>query len=89
MTPESVVHLLREMMLATFWLSAPLLVLGFLVGILVSLVQIVTSMQDSAFNTVPRLAAFLVGLILFLPWMLMRLMSYATSLFADLGRYAR
>lgn len=77
------------MLLATFWLAAPLLVLGFLVGILVSLVQIVTSMQDSAFNTVPRLAAFLAGLILFLPWMLMRLMSYATGLFTDLGRYAR
>lgn len=75
--------------MTTFWLALPLLAIGFVVGIAISLLQIVTSMQDSAFSTVPRLAAFLVGLLLFLPWMLMRLMSYTTALLGDLGRYAR
>jgi flagellar biosynthesis protein FliQ len=89
MTPDSAVQIIRQMLMTTFWLSAPLLVLGFLVGVVISLIQIVTSMQDSAFNTVPRLAAFLVGIVLMLPWMLMKLMAYTTSVLGDLGRYAR
>ena len=76
-------------MMAAFWLSAPLLVIGFLAGLVISLVQIATSMQDNAFSTIPRLAAFLAGLLILLPWMLSRAMSYTSSLLGDLGRYAR
>ncbi len=89
MSPDSAVQIIRQMLMTTFWLSAPLLALGFLVGVIISLVQIVTSMQDAAFSTVPRLAAFLAGIVLLLPWMLMKLMAYTTALFGDLGRYAR
>jgi len=38
---------------------------------------------------VPRLAAFLAGLLLFLPWMLAHLVTYTSNLFGDLARYAR
>ena len=89
MTPDSVVHLVRETLIATFWLSAPLLGIGLVAGIVMSLLQIVTSIQDTAFSTVPRLVAFLVGIILLLPWMLMRLMAYTTSILGDLPRFAR
>ena len=37
----------------------------------------------------PRLAAFLGAMLLFLPWMMTRLMSYTTALLGDLGRYAK
>jgi flagellar biosynthetic protein FliQ len=89
MTPDAVVHIVRETLMVTFWLAAPLLAIGFLAGIVVSLVQIATSMQDNAFSTIPRLAAFLVGFLLLLPWMLARLMTYTVALLGDLGRYAR
>ena len=89
MTPDSVVQLLRETLMTAFWLAAPLLVIGFIAGIAVSLVQIATSMQDNAFSTIPRLLAFLSGLLLLMPWMLQRTMSYATALLGNLGRYAR
>jgi len=89
MTTELVVQLMRQTLMATFWLSAPLLTIGFIAGLVISLVQIATSMQDNAFSTIPRLVAFLVGLLLLLPWMLSRSMSFTTSLLGDLGRYAR
>jgi flagellar biosynthetic protein FliQ len=76
-------------LLTAFWLAAPLLAIGFAAGILISLVQIATSMQDNAFSTIPRLVAFLTGVLLLLPWMLHRSMEYAASLFGDFGRYAR
>ena len=89
MTPQFAVQIFREALMTTFWLSLPLLIVGFVAGIVISLVQIVTSMQDSAFSTVPRLAAFLAGLIIFLPWMLMRLMSYTIAVLGDFHRYAK
>ena len=88
MTPESAVEIIRQALLATFWLGAPLLAIGFAVSIAISLVQIATSMQDNAFSTIPRLAAFLGGLLLLLPWMLHRTISYTVGLLGDLGRYA-
>lgn len=89
MTPELVVEVLRQALWTTFWLGAPLLAAGFVAGILVSLVQIATSIQDSAFNTVPRLAAFLLALLLLMPWMLKRLTAYTMAILGDLGKYAR
>ena len=89
MTPATVVEIVRQTLLAAFWLAAPLLAIGFCAGIAVSLVQIATSMQDTAFNTVPRLIAFLAAVLLLLPWMLQRTVAFAAALFGDLARYAR
>jgi len=89
MTPQTVVEIMRHAMLTAFWLSAPLLAIGFVAGIVVSLVQITTSMQDNAFSTIPRLLAFLGGLLILMPWMLQKSMAYTVSLLGDLGRYAR
>jgi flagellar biosynthetic protein FliQ len=89
MTPETVVQIVRQTLMTAFWLSAPLLAIGFIAGIVISLVQIATSMQDNAFSTIPRLVAFLVGLLLLMPWMLQKTMSYTAGILGDLGRYAR
>jgi flagellar biosynthetic protein FliQ len=89
MTPESVVELIRQALIVTLWLTAPLLAIGFVASIVISLVQIATSMQDAAFSTIPRLLAFLLGLLLLLPWMLEKTVSYTNTLFGDLARYAR
>jgi len=88
MTPDSAVQIVRDTLMITFWLSAPLLAIGLAAGVVVSLLQIVTSIQDSAFSAVPRLLAFLGGIVLLLPWMLMKLMAYTISILGDLGRYA-
>jgi flagellar biosynthetic protein FliQ len=89
MTPDSVVQLIREMFLTAFWLAAPLLAIGFVAGIVISLIQIVTSIQDMGFNAVPRLLAFLGGLIVLMPWMMQKSMAYTTSLLGSLAQYGR
>jgi flagellar biosynthetic protein FliQ len=89
MTPEFVVQILRDVLMTTLWLAAPLLIIGFLAGIVISLIQIVTSIQDSGFSTIPRLVAFLFGTILLMPWMLRKMTGYTILLFSDLGRFAR
>jgi flagellar biosynthetic protein FliQ len=89
MTPDSVTQILRDALMAAFWLSAPLLMVMFIVGLVVSLVQIVTSIQDSAVNSVPRLACALVAALLGMPWMLRKAMTYTISLLGNLSRYAQ
>jgi flagellar biosynthetic protein FliQ len=89
MTPEAAIDVVRQALLVTLWTMAPLLVIAVVVGIFINIIQVATSLQDSAFSTVPRLAVFLGGFLILLPWMLSKLMSYTTSLFGDLGRYAR
>jgi len=89
MNQQLAVQVFREALMTTFSLSLPLLAIGFIAGIVISLVQIITSIQDSAFSTVPRLAAFLLGLLVFLPWMLMKMIAYTTMVFGDFSRYAK
>ncbi len=89
MTSQMVVEIIRNTLMTTFWVSLPLLAVGFVAGIVISLVQIVTSIQDPGFGSVPRLAAFLGAILIFMPWMLIKLISFTTALLGDLGRYAR
>jgi flagellar biosynthesis protein FliQ len=87
MTPEFVVQLIRDALLTALWVSAPILAVAFVVGIVISLVQILTSIQDSAFNAIPRLMAFLGAFILAMPWMLQKMTAYTIATLGDLGRY--
>ena len=89
MTIATVVDLMRNVFLTTFWLALPILAVGFVVGIVMSLTQILTSIQDSSFSTVPRLTAFMAALVLAMPWMLAKLIAYTITLFGDLSRFSR
>jgi flagellar biosynthetic protein FliQ len=89
MSAEAVVQAIREALMAAFWLAAPLLLLSFIVTVVINIVQIATSLQDSAFSAFPRLVAFLAGSILLLPWMLHRAMAYASVVFTGLARYGQ
>jgi flagellar biosynthetic protein FliQ len=88
MTTSAVVDLMRTAFITTFWLSLPVLTAGFVIGLVMSLAQILTSIQDSSFSAVPRLTVFLFTLILVMPWMLAKLIAYTIGLFGDLGRFA-
>ena len=87
MTPELAIETVSGAFMAAFWLSAPLLLIGFAVGTVINLIQILTSMQDSVFSTVPRLAAFLCGFLLLLPWLVSQMMTYTQGLFGELWRF--
>jgi flagellar biosynthesis protein FliQ len=89
MSPEFAVQIVKQALVTAVWVAAPLLAIGFVIGLVMNIVQIATSMQDSAVSTAPRLAAFVIGFVLLMPWMLNRLMTYTISLFGDLGRYAK
>jgi len=88
MTTAAVVDLMHNAFLTAFWLSLPVLAVGFVVGVAISLAQILTSIQDSSFSSVPRLTAFLGAMLLAMPWMLSKIITYTVALFGDLARFA-
>lgn len=87
MSTATAVELLHTFLTTVFWLGAPLLGTGLVVGIVISLAQILTSIQDPAAATVPRLAAFLAASLVFAPWMIAKLIAYTQSLFSDFSRF--
>jgi len=89
MTPETVVHIISQALWTTVLLCAPLLIIGFAVGIVVNIISNCHVHAGSAFSTIPRLAAFLFGFLLLMPWMLKQLSAYSIGVFGDLSRYAR
>ena len=86
MSPDYAVQLGRETLLTTLWLVAPILMMGTVVRLLISIAQVMTSIQDNTIATVPRLAVVAVTTFVMLPWMLRKLMSFTVQLFTDFHR---
>ncbi len=87
MTPQMAIHVVSDALLAAFFICAPLLIITFVLGIVINIIQIATSLQDQVFSTVPRLVACLGGFLLLMPWMLSKATGYALSVMRDLGRF--
>lgn len=89
MNTEQIVALARNSLEIALWLGAPLLLIATVVSLLVNVVQTLTSLQDATISTVPRLAAVAVAALVFLPWMLRKLMLYTVGLWSDFHPYLR
>jgi len=89
MNAQQAIDLISGALITAAWICLPLLAGGFLIGMIVSLIQIVTSIQDPAVAAVPRLAAFLVLFLLSAAWMTSRLMNYAAHVFSSLPQLAK
>jgi len=87
MSSEQVVELTRRALEAALWLGAPLLAVATVVSLLINVVQVLTSLQESTISTVPRLAAVAIAVFFLLPWMTRRLAAYTLGLLSDFHPY--
>jgi flagellar biosynthetic protein FliQ len=87
MSAEMAVELARRTMETAFLLSAPILVVATAVGLLVSLLQVMTSVQDMTLSTVPRLFAVALATFLLLPWSLRIVMKFTLEVLTDFRRF--
>jgi flagellar biosynthetic protein FliQ len=83
MPTETVVHLARLTLETTLWLSVPILAIAMVVSLLVSVIQVMTSVQETTVATVPRLAAVAAAVFVLMPWIFRRLVSFTSLLFSD------
>lgn len=89
MNPQVVLDLGSQALQLILLLSAPILVAGLIVGLLVSIFQAVTSIQEATLAFVPKIVVVFVALLLFLPWMMKTMLSFTTSLLINLPLYGR
>ena len=77
---ESTVELVRQALFITLKIAAPILLAGIVVGLVVSVLQSVTSIQDQTLSFVPKIVVMVVVAAVLLPWITMRLVEYAGEL---------
>jgi len=87
-TPEAAVDLARQALWATIVLVGPVLIAAALAGLLTSILQAVTQIQEQTLSFVPKIAASIVVLVAFGPWMLRYIVEFTQSLILSLARYA-
>jgi flagellar biosynthetic protein FliQ len=80
MSNEAALELVRTALLITLKIAGPILAAGLVVGLIISIVQSVTSIQDQTLSFVPKIAVMLIATILLVPWIAERLIEYATEL---------
>lgn len=83
MSLDQVVDLARRTIETAMWLAAPLLLIATVVSLVINIVQVLTSLQETTLSTVPRLAAVALAGFLMMPWMLRRLSAFTLQLFSD------
>jgi flagellar biosynthetic protein FliQ len=89
MSPDLVVNIAKDAIEITLYLSLPILGVGLIVGLLVSLFQAVTQIQEATLTFVPKIVATFLSLLFLLPWMLDKMMSYTEQLIISIPRYIR
>jgi flagellar biosynthetic protein FliQ len=78
-------NLLRGGILETLIISAPLLLVGLVVGLVISIIQATTSIQEQTITFVPKIAAILGALILLGPWIMTSLKEFTIRLFSQIS----
>lgn len=66
----------REAFYVTLSASAPILVVGMLVGLVLSIVQSVTQLQEQTLTFVPKIAAMVIAAVIFIPWIAQQMLEY-------------
>jgi flagellar biosynthesis protein FliQ len=84
MNNDVALQLVSELLKLGLLLCAPLLAAVLIIGLLISVLQVVTQVQDPSISFVPKLVVFIVALVLLAPWMLSKLTAYASEMFMRL-----
>lgn len=87
MTQEFVISLGRDALLTVLLVSAPMLGLGLLVGLVVSIFQATTQIQEQTLTFIPKIIAVLVAIVFFGPWMMNILTQFTEYLFINLPKF--
>ncbi len=86
MTEGQVLEIGRQALWVLLQISLPVLIFGMVAGVLVSLFQAVTQIQEVTLTFVPKIVAVAVALVIFGPWMLATVVAFMVQLFSTVPR---
>jgi flagellar biosynthetic protein FliQ len=81
--------LMQRALETLMWITGPMLAVAIIVGVVVSLIQTLTSIQDQTFSFAPRVAAMFVVFLLTFPWALRVIVTFTTGLLSDFTPFIR
>ena len=89
MNEAVVLGLARQALLVALEIGAPILGVSLVVGIVVSIIQAVTQVNEMTLTFVPKLIGVFVAMLIFGPWMMETLLNFSAGLFANMAMYGR
>lgn len=88
MDESTVIDLSRETIMTAIKIVTPILIVGMTVGIMVSLFQTITSLQEQTLTLVPKMLSMALTIMILLPYILETLLDFGTGLFTNLAAFA-
>ena len=89
MSGDMAIQIGRNALAMVMMVAAPMLILGLLVGIMVSIFQATTQIQEQTLVFIPKIIAVFVAILVFGPWMLSILVDYTREIFLNLPAMVR
>ncbi|OOG44454.1 flagellar biosynthesis protein FliQ [Polaromonas sp. A23] len=87
MGSDLALQLMGEMLWTAVLVSAPMLLGTLLIGLFISIFQVVTQIQEMSLAFVPKLITAVITLVVFGPWMLRRMIQFSTSVISNIPQY--
>jgi flagellar biosynthetic protein FliQ len=89
MSDATVMTLMQRALETLMWITGPMLAVAIVVGVVVSLIQTLTSIQDQTFSFAPRVVAMFVVFLVTFPWALQVIVTFTSTLFGDFSPYLK
>ena len=89
MTPEFVIGFARQAIEVTLAISMPMLGVGLIVGVLISIIQAATQIQEMTLTFVPKILAVFIALLVAFPWIMDKMITYTRDLFLNFPQYIK
>ena len=89
MTPEFVVGFAKQAIELTLTISMPLLLVGLVVGLVVSIFQAATQIQEMTLSFIPKVVSMFLALLFAFPWIMERMVNYTQNIFLNIPNYIR
>jgi flagellar biosynthetic protein FliQ len=87
MTPEAALDIFREALKTALFLASPMLGVGLIIGLSISVLQADTQIHEMTLTFIPKMIGVIVAMLIALPWMLHTMLTYTRALISGLGSY--
>ncbi len=87
MTPEFVVGFARQSIELALMISLPMLGIGLIVGVTVSIIQAATQIQEMTLSFIPKIVSIFIALLLSFPWIMDKMITFTQNVFLNIPNY--
>lgn len=89
MTPEFVINIGRQAIETTLMVAAPMLIAALVIGLIISIFQAATQINEQTMTFIPKIVGVFVTLLIFAPWILQKVSAFVIMIFAQLPNIGR